>query len=598
MKFQQRFSSYCDQHFVHLLLAILLLALIARMIALWSLQQTPYAHSLVLDEAVYHSWASQIASGGYQPQAAYEFSPLPVYVMALIYKLFSPDVYYIRILNIVLGVLTCLFIGLCARDLGGNRGGLAAALIAALYKPFILYSIVPLKTSLSVLMMAILVFLLLKVLTRPTAPCTALLGVFAALAINVRSNYAALIPVFLTAIGWTGLRIRGPKPRLSQFLLAFCGGLFLVMAPFAVRNYQVTNEFIFSTTQAGFNLYLGNNPDSPIPYYYPVPFASTVPFQQGKEFTIEASRRAGEALTAKQASSYWAGQVYRYAGQQPLAFLRKLGQKILALLNRFEASDHYDITFLSQFMPIFRLPLFGFTLIWPLGMAGLLSSCLDNQRSRWLAAMASAYAATLILAFLNGRYRLPLLAVVIPMAPVGVRQALLFWRGRRPGRLFFYLFSLCCFALLLFIPIRGANDLSLYYNLHGSILYDANRRDEAIAFWRKSAEMNGIFSDSANLSLAAAKYRQGDLRAARIYLQKIPDQSYAIARRHALSADILLAEGNWEGAAEAYQQSLAVNTSQEDVRRKLLSLLDTIDPGRARRQYLERAGILTFDKGL
>lgn len=598
MTFQERFSSCCDRNFTLLLWAILLAAFGVRMIALWSLQQTPYINSLVIDEAVYHGWATQIASGNYQPQAAYEFSPLPVYLMALVYKLFSPDVYYIRILNISLGVLTCLFIGLSARDLGGYRAGLAAALIAAFYKSFILYSIVPLKTSLSVLMMAIQVYLLLQLLARPTAVYAALLGVFGALAFNVRGNYAALIPVFLAAIGWTGLQLRTTRLQISQLILAFCGGLFLVMVPFALRNYQITNEFILSTTQAGFNLYLGNNLDSPVPYYYPVSFASTVPFEQGKEFTIEASRRAGKALTAKQASSYWAGQVYRYAGQQPLAFLRKLGQKTLALLNRFEASDHYDTTFLSQFMPIFRLPLFGFTLIWPLGLAGLLASSLDNTRPRWLAATAFAYVATLILTFINGRYRLPLLAVVIPFAPVGLRQAVVYWREGHTGRLCFFVLSLCCFAILLFTPIRGANDMSLYYNLHGNILQQAKRQGEAIDFWQKSAELNGTFSDSAKLALAAASYRKGDLPMAKRYLQQIADQSYAAARRYALTGDILLAEGNWREAADAYEKSLTINTSQDEVRRKLLSLLDTLDPSGAHRQYLQRAGILAFDKGL
>jgi len=58
-----------------------------------------------------------------------------------------------------------------------------------------------------------------------------------------------------------------------------------------IRNYMVAGSFQLTTSQMGFNLYLGNNPQNPTPYYRPVPFAITSPFQQGIQFTIEASRR-------------------------------------------------------------------------------------------------------------------------------------------------------------------------------------------------------------------------------------------------------------------------------------------------------------------
>ncbi|MGA7876582.1 MAG: glycosyltransferase family 39 protein, partial [Desulfoferrobacter sp.] len=535
-----------------------------------------------------HTWAKQIASGNYQPQAAYEFSPLPAYIMALVYKIFSPEVNYIRLLNTFYGTLTCLFIGLSGRQLGGNRVGLAAGLIAALYEPFILYSIVPLKTALSVLLFAAFVYLFLKFLAKPGPALTILLAITSGLALNVRGNYLVLIPVALAAVIWEGLKIERPRIMLPKLLFSFCASLLLVLAPFALRNYQVTNELILSTTQAGFNLYIGNNPYNPSPYYYPVPFASSVPFSQGTEFTIEASRRVGKQLTAKEASTYWVNEVYQRAKHNPMEFLRKLGQKTLALLNRFEAFDHYDAHFLSQFMPVFRLPFFTFAVVWPFGVAGMLVSSFWDRKALWLLCLFVAYSVTLILFFVNGRYRMPLLVILIPFAANGIRQALASWK-KNNQRLLAYSLLILLFGVLQFAPVAGSNDYTLYYNIHANTLYNSNMRKEALKYWEKSSQLRGRFSDSANLALASTYYRHGELNKARAYVDKIPNGSYALARKCALLGEILMASGDWQAALKAYEQSLKINASNNDVRRQFISLLDTLDPARARREYRERS---------
>ena len=59
-----------------------------------------------------------------------------------------------------------------------------------------------------------------------------------------------------------------------------------------------------------------------------------------------------------------------------------------------------------------------------------------------------------------------------------------------------------------------------------------------------------------------------------------------------------MASGDWQAAFKAYEQSLKINASNNDVRKKLISLLDTLDPARARREYKKRTDVSSFDKGL
>jgi len=74
------------------------------------------------------------ANGTFRSSAVYEMPPFPAYLNAFVYWPFSPDIFYIRVMNIVFGVLTCFLIYLIGKELVNRLTGLAACLIACLYK--------------------------------------------------------------------------------------------------------------------------------------------------------------------------------------------------------------------------------------------------------------------------------------------------------------------------------------------------------------------------------------------------------------------------------------------------------------------------------
>ena len=77
----------------------------------------------------------------------------------------------------------------------------------------------------------------------------------------------------------------------------------------------------------------------------------------------------------------------------------KLWQKTLVMINRFEACDHYDIDFLSEFVKTFRLPFFSFWLIFPLAMVGMIQGIARDRKSRAVSCLLAVYALTLIVVF-------------------------------------------------------------------------------------------------------------------------------------------------------------------------------------------------------
>jgi len=578
---------------VFFLFTIIAVGLMVRIFALMNLETTIYADFLLWDERVYHNWAKEIAEGAFQSKSVYEFAPLPAYIMAAIYRLLSPDVFYIRLLSIVYGTLTCWLVYLTGRELTNRKIALLACAMACLYEPFIFYSIVPLKDALGLLLFSWMSYLLIKVI-RPddSAPRdkntnmvlrVGLLGLAAGMLLNVRPNAIVLVPVIILLVLWYGYRDKLSWKHLFVFAAVYVVGLCAAVSPFVIRNYAVADKLALTTTQSGFNLFLGNNLDNPDPYYRPVPFAATSPFEQGIQFTIEASRRAGKKLTSSEASDYWTAETVRQAVSNPAAFAGKTGQKILVLFNNFEACDHYHIDFLSNFAKFFKIPFLNFWMIFPLAMLGILTRW-KNKRARALTTVGLFYGATLIIFFTNGRYRLPMLAVMIPFAAAGIAQ-LYADVNKKSYSLFAKHAAICgVFLMVAFLPVRATDDVTAYYNTHAIILSSKGYHNEAMLYWEKSSEMNKPFSDFANLSLAGLSYRGGNIQEGNAYLSKIRDDSFAAAQKYQISGDLFAHGKNPDAAIAAYEKSLSINSGQRLPRRKLIDLYGIKDPQKAQKE--------------
>jgi tetratricopeptide (TPR) repeat protein len=357
-----------------------------------------------------------------------------------------------------------------------------------------------------------------------------------------------------------------------------------------IRNYLVAGETSATVSQSGFNLYMCNN----LEYGYPLPFATTSPFDQGIQFTIEASRRSGKKLTPKEASSYWTDEVIKTALEQPKPFMWRIFRKTLAVFNRLEKGDHYHIGFLSNFVTFFKFPFPGIWLILPLGMAGMLIKMFGSRKCFALAAIFFVYALTLIVFFINIRVRLPLLVILIPFAAVWINSAVFHIKGKRLKKIIISLVVTISFFILSFIPMRRSGDMTGYYNTHAVVLDSKGMEDEAMAYWEKSSRMRRHYSPFADLSLAKKYFRKNDIPKALHYLENISEDSFAASHRYALTGDILMQQKHIEQAVEAYEKSLEINSGHRRTRKKLIKALYGTDRKRAMEEYEKFKYISSF----
>jgi tetratricopeptide (TPR) repeat protein len=492
-------------------------------------------------------------------------------------------------------VLTCYFMFLVGKGMSDQRAGLLSALIAALYQPFIFYSIVPLKTSLAVFLFATCSYLFLISLRKPSLFYCFLLGVSSGFLINTRPNYLTVAPFFFLAIIWT---TRCSIKEVFKFPLFFIVGTVLAISPFIIRNYLSTGNVTFLVSEFGYNLYLGNNPNNPTPYFRPVPFAEPSPFVQGIQFQIEASRRAGKKLSSEESSDFWLHEVVHIALEEPASFAAKLAQKTLAVFNQFEAGDHYHIGFLSDYVRFFKWPFLTFCLIMPLGMAGMVTTVPGSGRLKALSVVFALYSLSLILTYTSTRIRLPLLTILIPFSALGVLQFISWYKERNLKRIFAYTIAVCLFATIQFVPLSGTGELSAYYNTHAILLESRGSSNEAVGYWEKSSEMNQTYSVFADVSLANKYYNQRDSEKALHYLERIPDDSFAASQKYALMGRLFDRERQYEKAIAAYEKSLQINSGDFNTQTKFSELLHRIDPERASVERQKVLHLFSFYDGI
>ncbi|MFC1493695.1 glycosyltransferase family 39 protein [Thermodesulfobacteriota bacterium] len=578
---------FFEKNHYMILAGILLFALLLRALALISLKGSVYFDFLLYDERLYHLWAKTLADGTFESSSVYEMAPLPAYFMALVYKLFSPDVVYIRIVHIIFSVLSCFLIYLIGRELADDRRvGLLAALIAAVYKPFIFYSIVPLKTSMSVFLFALMCYLLVSLLGKTSIIKALFLGITCSLINNVRPNAIVLIPFFLLLVPWGLYKGKSSFKIIVFILAAYIGGLAAAQSPFIIRNYFKAGEAAPTTSQSGFHLYMSNN----FEYRRGIPFVTTSPAERGVQFTIEASRRVGKVLSSREASEYWKQKTLEEIYKNPSGMIWRYLRKTLLLFNWFEKGDHYNIGFISDYVKFFKIPFIGIWLVIPFGMAGMALYGFKSRKRIALGSVFFVYGATLILFFTNIRMRIPLLVILIPFASLGILSLYSYIQTQQFKKVRSYLVVLFVFFIIVFIPVADYRDMTAFLNTHAIILQSKGFEEKAVQYWEKSSKLEKRYSAFANLSLAGNYMRKGDFQKAINYIHKIQDDSFAAALKYDLLGDFMASRGKFDQAVTAYEKALEINSGLRPSRMKLVKVLWRIDKQRS----LEEADRLEY----
>lgn len=489
---------------------IFVIALIVRFIHIWQLQAAPFFNVLMGDAQSYHRWGLEIAAGDWIGGETFYQAPLYPYFLGSLYTLFGHDMLAVRLGQIVLGSASCALLAVTGHRLFSRHVGILAGLMFAVYAPALFFDGLIQKSTLGMFLLCAALALLSRLVSQPQQRWNWLwAGLTLGGLVVTREN--ALVFV-IAILGWLALSRSLGRPR---FMAAgvFVLGLGLVLLPVALRNRIVGGEFLLTTAQFGPNFYIGNNADAD-GTYQPLVFGRGDPRYERQDATQLAERAAGAELTPGQVSRYWTGLALDYMATQPGDWLRLTGRKVLLATNRSEVADTEDQLSHADWSIPLRVAgyVWHFGLLAPLAVAGVWLTWHQRNQLSLFYIMLAAYAVSVVMFAVMGRYRYPLVPLLILFAAAGT---VAFRRVIETGWSRSTLHCVAATAAMLVLcnwPVLSMGEMRAVTALNlGTEFQAQGRLDEAIAQYRHvlSLTPNDALTHS-NLGTALAAQGQLD----------------------------------------------------------------------------------------
>jgi tetratricopeptide (TPR) repeat protein len=284
----------------------------------------------------------------------------------------------------------------------------------------------------------------IQVLALWTERITFRRALFAGLLLGItalmRPSYLLLFPA---ALIWAFFFIKPGKKwrRLGTAFVGLLVGGCIVILPATIRNYIAADEFVLISSNAGINLYMGNNEEvnGTCPAYIPYlgPFRTCYDYPQLK---ANLERKLGKPMTHSEFSSALAKKAFQFILEHPGKALRLTARKALLLLGPLEVShnkvvhmDRATSTLLSHIPGNFPIA-FAFAL---LGLLFLVvevrktrkaeQSLPINLQKRWqvsklVVLVIFAWFVSILPFFATARYRAPIIPFFLLFAAYAVYQ--------------------------------------------------------------------------------------------------------------------------------------------------------------------------------
>ncbi len=444
--------------------AIGVLALVLRVMSLAQTAAIPSTVYLLGDAATYYAWAEKIAAGAWYGEETFYQAPLYPYVLAILMKFFGVAAPGIRMTQALLGCVSCILIAATTRTLFDLRSAIVAGVMMATYAPAIYYDGIIQKSSLASFLLCGLLWASLMIQNRVVhgsklvIALSAVAGVLLGLLVLTRENALLWIPLFPAWLIW----IASPLRWRSRLVLAgvFVLGLASVLFPVAARNASLGGEWSPTTFQAGPNFYIGNHAGASGIYEPLVPGHETPLYERSDAHRL-ADQDSGRELSSREVSRFWFAKTWDEIRNDPSAWIGLLCRKSAMVLNHFEVPDVESLFIHQQYSVVLRvLSFWQFGTLLPMAAIGIVLT-----RKRWkeltlLYVLIAIMVIAIVGFFILGRYRFPLVPLLMPFAAVGATQLIEQIRQRRWNDLAIPIVIALIVAIAGYLPMHAKNELN------------------------------------------------------------------------------------------------------------------------------------------
>ena len=537
---------------------LFVIALALRIAHILAMRRSPYFNHPIIDAATYHEAARSIAAGHGHPDALFWQPPGYSYFLALLYTITGPtDLLTPRIVQAFLGAAAAVLTAWIGARSFGSRVGLAAGFIVAFYGTLIHFDAELLGVSLTVALQLLAVALAVAAggASRP-APLWLGAGFTAGIASLVTAPTLLLVAAFAAF-----------ARRHAHLVLVAAA---LAIAPVTIRNAVKGGEVVLISTNAGINLYLGNNPR----------YDETVQIRPDRHWLDLTKEPWDHGIRTKSGgSNYFAGRALEWARTDPVGFLRLQVKKVRLLLGGDEIFRNHAIYPAREYSPVLAALLwkvpglaFPFGLLAPLAALGL---AVGWRRAPLLASIVVLYAVSVIAFFVVARYRVPMVPYLAIFAAKGVRWFASAAPARKAAAVGVAgLYAVCNLGQgTMSARMNPDAEYSLAAQLHAE-----RRLDEAEAHYKNAlADRPDYLEAWVNLGVLQAS-RGRSVEAARAF-----EQALRVDPRNATALIDLAAlrerEHRWEEAIELYRRAAEVDPRDPLPAKRIARLMEN-SPGK------------------
>lgn len=539
-----------------------MLALGVRLVYVLQIDASPLFAHPVVDAETYAQHAARLAAGNWLGRGEGPFwqPPLYPYLLGLIKTLFPGSFFYaVRFIQALFGAISCVLVYWMGRQVFQPVVGLVAALAAALYGPLIFFDGELLPATLATFLNLAGLALLVRSLQRPSSRGFLAAGVVFGLAALAVATVLSFVGAGAVWIFWRcrrgGLPVGAALKGGGGFLL----GAALAIGPVALRNYVIGGDVVLISYNAGVNFYIGNNPD----------YERTVAVRPGWEWDdlVGLPLEAGiEGPSAK--SKFFLGRAWDYIRSRPVDYLGLLLRKTWLFWHGDEVGRNQDIYFWRNYSSLLALLLWKWVIAFPFGIAGplALAGVLLAVRHQGLSlpvVFAVVYSLSVIAVFVNARYRLPVIPVLLLFASYGAHWMYSCLREHRPGPAGLSLAGLGVFLVLANYQLKPMNmqgDAAIHYNL-GNAYARQGRREEGRQEFARAVELDSTYWQ-AWLNLGSLEALQGDMLGAIRIFERVLEANPERVEVWLNLAHAHLGMRNQLAALRAYQEALKVDPQQ------------------------------------
>jgi len=583
-----------------LLGTVFVVALLVRVLAIATATGNPSFATPITDAGTYDSVARHLwQTGEASPRLFWQPLLYPLQ-LAAVYATTGGSILAAKLLQAVVGAITCSLVYLVGQRRLGRGGGLVAAGITALYGPLVLFEGELLATGAAAFWSVALVLLLLEAEQRRSSAWLAAAGAAGALAMLTRPTF---LPFLVAAAVWLAVVLgrAGSRRRTAILLLTGLVAFAAVALPFAVWNGRITGDTSVMPGSGGLNVHLGNNAN----------VCETLAIRPGAEWEDYMQLPARHGFTGPGGRDrYFYGLVADFMSEEPVGFAAGLGRKFLQLAGSREIPRNLDVYLWGDWSPVlgvltWKAGPFGFPfgLVLPLAVLGLVFR--GRRLGTPVLLFLLFYTAALAAVFVTARYRVPLVPVLALAAAGGVQVVGEAWRNRNVRRLGLMALLVAATVVLGTVPgpfceERQDMEADFWFCL-GTAQFNGGRTDEAVASFQRALDVNSRQAQS-HYNLGVIAVSRGDSESAIQHYRDTVRLQPRFPRAHNNLAVLLIRTGDQVGAEGQLREALRHDPAFTPARRNLASLL--VEMGRSSEalphiaQLLEKEGNLPADQAL